>query len=81
MFVPQQWLERRNDALHTNPPDAQEHISVGASDWLWAAFAFISVTLLAALGLHFVVRALFTFFRVQGTGDLLERLFFSLCGE
>ena len=65
-----------NQAVNVNPPTAHFHITAHGSDWLWAAFAFISVTLLAALGLHFVVRSPFTFFSVEGTGDLLERLSF-----
>ncbi|EKM53781.1 uncharacterized protein PHACADRAFT_260297 [Phanerochaete carnosa HHB-10118-sp] len=57
MFVPQ-WIVRRNDALGSNPPDAQEHISVNASDWLWAAFSFITVCTL--------VMAVFTLIRPRG---------------
>ena len=54
MFVPQ-WLVRRNDALGSNPPDAQEHISTNASDWLWAAFSLITLVLLVVIGLDFTV--------------------------
>ena len=57
MFVPQ-WVVRRNDALGSNAPDAQEHISTNASDWLWAAFSFITVCALAMSVLTFMVSAL-----------------------
>lgn len=57
MFVPE-WLVRRNDALGSNPPNAQEHISTNASDWLWAAFSLITLCTL--------VMAVFTFMRPRG---------------
>ncbi|KIP03592.1 hypothetical protein PHLGIDRAFT_110651 [Phlebiopsis gigantea 11061_1 CR5-6] len=64
MFVPQ-WLVRRNDALGSNPPDAQEHISTNASDWLWAAFSLVTLSTL--------VMSVFTFMRPRG-----KRLFHQL---
>ena len=44
-----------NAAVHVNPPNATLHITEHGSDWLWAAFAFISVTLLATIALDFIV--------------------------
>jgi bacteriorhodopsin len=43
-----------NDALTLNPPNADAHITVRGSDWLWAAF---SVLLASAIGM--TVLALF----------------------
>ncbi|PSR80405.1 hypothetical protein EW026_g6635 [Hermanssonia centrifuga] len=56
MFMPQ--IFARNDALGSNSPTAQEHISTNASDWLWAAFSLITVCLLVMVG--------FTFMRPRG---------------
>ena len=55
MFVPQLFARDGNDALGLNPPDAQEHISTNASDWLWAAFSIITLVLLVVIGLDFTV--------------------------
>lgn len=57
MFVPE-WLVRRNEALGSNPPDAQEHISTNASDWLWAAFSLITLCTLVMAVFTFMVSAL-----------------------
>ena len=56
-MVTPQWFVARdaNDALHLNPPDAQEHISTGASDWLWAAFSLITLSTLIMAVLMFMV--------------------------
>ena len=54
MFVPQIFA-RGNDALNLNPPNAQEHISTHASDWLWAAFSIVTLALLGVTGLTFMV--------------------------
>ncbi|PSR80400.1 hypothetical protein PHLCEN_2v6733 [Hermanssonia centrifuga] len=43
-----------NHALDLNPPNATLHISTHGSDWLWAAFAFITFTLLATVVLDFM---------------------------
>lgn len=37
-----------NQAIHVNPPNAQEHVSMNGSDWLWAAFSIQAFSLLAA---------------------------------
>ncbi|KAI0736569.1 heat shock protein 30 [Fomitopsis betulina] len=37
-----------NQAIHVNPPNAQEHISTNGSDWLWAAFSIQAFSFLAA---------------------------------
>ncbi|KAJ3552893.1 hypothetical protein NM688_g3914 [Phlebia brevispora] len=42
-----------NHALDLNPPDAMIHLSTHGSDWLWAAFSFITVVLLIVIGLSF----------------------------
>ncbi|KAI0748053.1 hypothetical protein C8Q80DRAFT_1059003, partial [Daedaleopsis nitida] len=46
-------------SLDTNPPNAQRHITSGASDWLWAVFA---IMLLADL-----IMVFWTFRRPRGT--------------
>ena len=56
MFVPQLFVRSGNDALGLNPPDAQEHISTNASDWLWAAFSFITLCTLIMSVFTFMVR-------------------------
>lgn len=55
MFVPEMFV-RRNDALDSNPPDAAVHISTNASDWLWAAFSLVALSLLVMVGFTFMVR-------------------------
>jgi bacteriorhodopsin len=47
-----------NHALDLNPPNAAIHISVGGSDWLWAAFSLITTILLVIVGLNFLVCAI-----------------------
>ncbi|KAH9834167.1 heat shock protein 30 [Rhodofomes roseus] len=39
-----------NQAVGINPPNAVEHLTTQASDWLWAAFSFMAVCFLATLG-------------------------------
>ena len=46
-----------NQALQLNPPNADLHISTNGSDWLWAAFSFITFGLLVTIVLDFLVRA------------------------
>jgi len=41
-----------NHALQDNPPAGQRHISTAASDWLWAVFAVMLVSMLAAIFWH-----------------------------
>ncbi|EPT00438.1 hypothetical protein FOMPIDRAFT_1023813 [Fomitopsis schrenkii] len=38
-----------NDAVGINPPNAVEHLTTQASDWLWAAFSLMGVCFLATL--------------------------------
>jgi bacteriorhodopsin len=40
---------RANDALRTNYPDADRHLSVNGSNWLWAVTALMGLTFLAFL--------------------------------
>lgn len=58
MFVPE-WLVRRNEALGSNPPNAQEHISTNASDWLWAAFSLVTLSTLVMTVFTFMVSMVF----------------------
>lgn len=39
-----------NDALDSNPPNADYHLSNHGSDWLWAVFALFGLSLLAVIG-------------------------------
>ncbi|KZT05427.1 heat shock protein 30 [Laetiporus sulphureus 93-53] len=39
-----------NKAISLNPPTADEHLTTQASDWLWAAFSFITLSLLLVSG-------------------------------
>ncbi|KAI0692124.1 heat shock protein 30 [Cerioporus squamosus] len=39
-----------NDALNSNPPNADYHLSTHGSDWLWAVFSLFGVSLLAIIG-------------------------------
>ena len=55
MFVPQVLARDGNAALDLNPPNAQEHISTHASDWLWAAFSLVTLCLLVITGFTFMV--------------------------
>ena len=58
MFVPEiTYLLPRdgNEALEHNPPNAHYHISTNGSDWLWAAFSFISLCFLLMTGLAMTV--------------------------
>ena len=58
MFVPEiTYLVPRdgNEALEHNPPNAHYHISTNGSDWLWAAFSFISLCFLLMTGLAMTV--------------------------
>lgn len=38
-----------NKALDLNPPNADLHISVHGSDWLWAAFSVFGLSLLITI--------------------------------
>ena len=38
-----------NQAVSVNPPNAVEHLTTQASDWLWAAFSFMTVCFLGVL--------------------------------
>jgi len=40
---------RGNDALETNPPNADRHLTTNGSDWLWACTAVFCVTFLSWL--------------------------------
>lgn len=51
-----QLVPRRNAALDNNPPAGDAHITTHASDWLWAVFAIMLLSWLAALGWAFSVR-------------------------
>ena len=44
-----------NHALDSNPPNADLHISVHGSDWLWAAFSVFGASLLVMIVLDFLV--------------------------
>jgi len=46
MIVPTLLPRDANKALNDNPANAYYHISTSASDWLWAAFSFISLCFL-----------------------------------
>ncbi|KAG8220512.1 hypothetical protein J3R82DRAFT_3214 [Butyriboletus roseoflavus] len=47
---------RRNDALRTNPPAGDAHITTRASDWLWAVFALMLIFWFIALGWSYMVQ-------------------------
>ncbi|KAG6382143.1 hypothetical protein JVT61DRAFT_787 [Boletus reticuloceps] len=47
---------RDNDALDTNPPAGDAHITTHASDWLWAVFAIMLVSWLIILGWTYSTR-------------------------
>lgn len=49
-------LERSNDALRTNPSNANRNLSTGGSNWLWAVTALFAVTFLAWLIWSFVLK-------------------------
>jgi bacteriorhodopsin len=56
MFVPQTLVARDgNAALDLNPPNADEHITTGTSDWLWAAFSLVTLCLVFITGFTFMV--------------------------
>jgi len=42
-------LERGNDALKVNRPDANRHLTTNGSNWLWAVTAVFALTLLGWL--------------------------------
>ncbi len=48
---------RDNDALHINPPEGDQYLSVNGSNWLWAVTAIYVVSFLAFVGLSFFARA------------------------
>ncbi|KAF8131928.1 hypothetical protein EV363DRAFT_1449630 [Boletus edulis] len=47
---------RDNDALDTNPPAGDAHITTHASDWLWAVFAIMLISWLIILGWTYSTR-------------------------
>ncbi|KAH8810589.1 heat shock protein 30 [Xylogone sp. PMI_703] len=49
-------LARTNDALRINPPTADNNLTVGGSDWLWAVTAVYIFILLAVVGTQFFAR-------------------------
>ncbi|KAK3988144.1 hypothetical protein QBC44DRAFT_329849 [Cladorrhinum sp. PSN332] len=49
-------LDARNDALRTNPPAGEQHLSTNGSNWLWAVTALFGVTLLALFAHKFRAR-------------------------
>jgi len=49
-------IARSNDALKINPPDANDNLTTGGSDWLWAVTAFYLFILLGVVGLQFFAR-------------------------
>ena len=51
-------VPRINHALDLNPPAGDAHITTHASDWLWAVFAIMLVSWLAALAWGYAVRPL-----------------------
>lgn len=53
-----------NQAIHVNPPNAQEHISTNGSDWLWAAFSIQAFSFLAAFVALVAVCLIHVFHRV-----------------
>lgn len=53
-----------NQALDLNPPTADYHLSTNGSDWLWAAFSVFGTSLLAMVGLSFLV-SIFNSYRAR----------------
>ena len=53
--LPRKTAVMGNHALDLNPPQADLHLSTNGSDWLWAAFSFITLSLLATIVLDFMV--------------------------
>lgn len=49
-------IARSNDALNINPPTADDNLTTGGSDWLWAVTAVYLFILLAVVGLQFFAR-------------------------
>ena len=47
-----------NKALDLNPPNADLHMSVNGSDWMWAAFSVFGVSFLGMVILNMMVRML-----------------------
>lgn len=44
-------FSRDNDALNTNPPSGDQHLTTNGSNWLWAVCAVFAVSWLAFVGL------------------------------
>ena len=44
-----------NEALDINPPNANLNISRAGSDWLWAVFSLMGLSLLVAIALDWLV--------------------------
>ena len=57
-----------NQAIHVNPPNAQEHVSTNGSDWLWAAFSIQAFSLLAAFVAFVAVRYVHTLVYIDTDG-------------
>jgi len=49
-------IGRDNDALRTNPPNANRHLSTHSSDWLWAVTAVFALTFLSWLIWSFILK-------------------------
>ena len=60
-----------NHALDLNPPTADYHLSTNGSDWLWAAFSIIALSLLGMTVLDFMVSILS---KPLGMGDAYRNL-------
>ena len=39
----------RNDALRVNPPQGDQYLSDGGSDWLWAVFTVFALSFVCTL--------------------------------
>lgn len=54
-----QLVPRRNHALQDNPPDGDAHITIHASNWLFAVLAIMLISWFTALAWTFSVCPLF----------------------
>jgi len=44
---------RDNDALRVNPPQGEEYLTEGGSNWLWAVFAIFALSFVSTPGAGF----------------------------
>ncbi|RFU24778.1 hypothetical protein B7463_g11562, partial [Scytalidium lignicola] len=49
-------IYRSNDALKINPPTADDNLTTGGSDWLWAVTAIYLFILIVVIGLQYFAR-------------------------